>query len=83
MVTPRENTWIILARSFGRFFRTSSRSLGALLFARDLPKENFPTLNRIFFEGPSDFEKKPTAIRAGRAIFTFLLSFFHYVPEKK
>ncbi len=78
MSSSRKNSWIILTQAFTSFFISVWMSVISLFSGRDRDTESFPLLSRILYEGPADFRSRPTAIRAGRALFTLLLSFFSY-----
>ena len=77
MPRNRENSWIVLFSALFGFFRDVFSSLKNLFGARTNPSQyNF--LEQIIQKWPKNFAKNPTGVRAGRAIFTTIFSFFSY-----
>lgn len=78
------NTWIIFFQAFARFVILTKDNFLSLLSFREAKKEStYSGMDELLREGPQSFYKKPTGIKIGRSIFTFLLYFFRYEPRQK
>ena len=73
----QKNVWIISCIAGMNFIRATWSASASLVTGRKSETtHSYETLNNMITEGPEIFHRDPTAIKIGRAPFSFLLRFF-------